>query len=363
MLEPISDKLTPETQAYMKLDNKRTLRLCIKNCILKGVGLGRLKRIFEIFVGATERGYNLKTMDLDAINGIISPQDLAAFTKVYRPSFNAGNIQESKRYLKGNPASKGVRWERAMAKSVPVCWITPPGAADGKVFFYIHGGGWCFGSPDTTRAFCTEIALLAKVKVLSVDYRLAPEHPHPAQIDDVSAAYEWLVESGTQPENIVIGGESAGGHLSLLLLDCLKASGQLPAGAVLISPPVDLTFQGAQMFENIPTDPFLGTGGAGIFILNVLRNAKTDYTAAGFAPALLDISGYPPLLLQASTSEILYFNALTLKEMAEAAGVDLTFQTWNGMMHAFEVICRKDVVEVKEANTKIAEFLGRVLTL
>jgi acetyl esterase/lipase len=363
MLEPISDKLTPETQAYAKMDNNRTLKLCIKNCILKGVGLGKLKRIFETFITATEQAYNIKTMDLDATKGAISPEDLAAFTKVYRPSFNAGNIQETKRYLKNNPASKGVKWERAMAKSVPVYWVTPPSAADGKVFFYIHGGGWCFGSPDTTRAFCTEIALLAKVKVLSVDYRLVPEHPHPAQIDDISVAYEWLVESGTKPENIVIGGESAGGHLGLLLLDRLKASGQLPAGAVLISPPVDLTFQNVQMIDNIPTDPFLGTGGAGVFILNLLRNMKIDLTAAGFVPVAFDISGYPPLLLQASTTEVLYFDALTLKEMAEAAGVDITFQTWDGMMHAFAVICRKDVKEVKEANTKIAEFLGKILSL
>jgi len=351
-------------QEYVKLDNKRMLRLCIKYCILKRVSLSRFKKIFETFLAASEKVYNLHTLDLDAVNGTVPPEDIAAFAKVFRNAFNAGGAQETKLYLKATAAAKAVKYEKVMAKNVPVFTITPPGAIEGKELFHIHGGGWMSGTPEMSRAFCTEIALMTKLRVVSVEYRLFPEQPHPAQIEDVAMAYDWLLESGSKPENIVIGGESAGGHLSLLLLNRLKINGNpLPAGAILLSPPIELSFPNSQLFDNIPTDPVLGTNGAGVFLLNMLRGSKVDYTGPEFSPVHFDMTGFPPLLVQASTCEMLYFDALTLRDKAEAAGVDLTLQTWDGVVHAFQVLTRKHYKDVKDANTKIAEFLGKTLSL
>lgn len=367
MLVPALDKLTENMRAYSKLDTRRTMRLAIKYCFMKRVNLFKLRKIFGFIVAATEKAYDMRpsSPDLDVIGGVLSPENLDLIVRAFRYIFDNSAAKETKLYLKTNAGSRDVAFEQVMAGNVPAYWITPPQPVKGKIFFYIHGGGWFVGSPEDSRAFCTEIALATRLRVLSVDYRLYPEHPHPAQIDDVTTAYEWLVNSGINPENIVIGGESAGGHLSLLLLNRLKTDGKLPlpAGAVLISPPIDLSLSNPGFYANIPSDPVLGTNGGGVLILNLLRIAKTDQAGPDFSPVNFDYTSFPPILLQASTCECLYHDAMTLHEKAESAGVDITFQPWDGMLHAFPVGTRQQYKETKEANSRITEFISKILSL
>jgi monoterpene epsilon-lactone hydrolase len=267
--------------------------------------------------------------------------------------------------MKANPAAKTVNCENVKANTVPACWFTPPHAVDGKVFYYIHGGGWFTGSPAASKDFCMEIALATNLRVFSIDYRMYPAYPHPAQVDDAAQAYDWLVESGITPENIVVGGESAGGHVTILLLNRLKTTRKsMPAGAVLVSPPFDLSFSDPEIYKNIPSDPVLGLSGSGVLIINLLRNTRTDTSSSSdFSPVNFDLAGFPPLLLQASTCEVMYHDAEMLRDKAQLAGVDITFQAWDGMIHAFPVGARKEYKEVKEANAKIAEFICKVLSI
>ena len=131
-----------------------------------------------------------------------------------------------------------------------------------------------------------------------------------------------------------------------------------------MSPPIDLSFTNPDLLANIPSDPVLGLSGAGIVIINMLRNAKTEMTGpSGFSPLEFDVTGFPPMLLQVSTCEALYSDATIFRAKAESAGVKITFQAWNGMLHAFQVGAGKQIKEVKEANAKVAEFTREILAL
>jgi len=365
MLKPELEKLTPDMQKYSELDRRRVLKHTLAYCIKKRVNVLKLLKIYNQILSATEKGYKSGTLDLEAVGGVVSENQMKLIARVFLDVINMACADESKQYVKDNPAAKDVTCKNITASNVPACWFTPPQTIEGKVFYYIHGGGWFTGSPAASSDFCTEIALTTKLRVLSIDYRMYPEHPHPAQIDDVAMVFDWLLDSGITPENIVVAGDSAGGHLVLLLLDRLKRAGKsMPAGAVLMSPPFDLSFSNPEILKNIPSDPVLGLSGAGILIINLLRNAKTNTTSSSdFSPVSFDMTGFPPILLQASTSEILYPDAKALREKAESAGVDITFHTWDGMIHAFQVGARKQYKEVKEANMKIAEFISKVLSL
>jgi acetyl esterase/lipase len=355
-------KLTKHMKNYDKMIGRRTIWLVIKFCLARRVSLLKLLNIQRRLLAATKRAYKSGATSLDAIDGNVSPQEASLVISLFRPVFELTTAQETKRYLKTRPGARNVTFEPVMTGRMRAYWITPPNASTERTFFYIHGGGWSIGSAEAVRIFCTEIAMTAGIRVLSVDYRLYPEHPHPAQIDDVFEAYEWLVNSGTSPENIVIGGESAGGHLSLLLLNRLKVAGlPVPAGAVLISPPFDLLLSGQEAFANIPTDPTVN-GGGGVLGINLLHHAGTD-SDPSFIPITFDLAGFPPILLIASATECLYYDAVKLNDKANSAGISIEFQAWEGALHAFPVTTRMDFKETKEANSKIIDFINSKLSL
>ncbi len=229
---------------------------------------------------------------------------------------------------------------------------------------YTHGGGWFTGSPKASRAFCAAIAVGAKVRVFSPAYRFYPEHAHPAQIDDVTGAYKWLLGLGVAASNIVIGGESAGAHLTLLLLLRAKREGlPLPAGAVVMSPPTDMTMSGPSIFPNMPTDPVLGTSGMGVVIQNLVVQAKTDPKDPGFSPLFADLSGLPPLLVQVSSSESLYSDSTRLVEKVKASGGDATLQEWSGLQHAFQMTVSRRSKVAEEACDKVVAFVRQHLQI
>jgi monoterpene epsilon-lactone hydrolase len=155
-------------------------------------------------------------------------------------------------------AAPDVTFTPVDAGGVPAEWIVPPGAAEGRVLLYLHGGGYVVGSVDIYRDLISRLARAAGARALGVDYRLAPEHPFPAAVEDATAAYRWLVSRGTDPAHIAVAGDSAGGGLTLATLIALRDGGDpLPAVAACLSPWVDLEGVGASMTSKAAVDPFV----------------------------------------------------------------------------------------------------------
>lgn len=190
-------------------------------------------------------------------------------------------------------------------------------------FLHLHGGGYVMGDPVGSRGFTTALALAAGVRVVSLDYRLAPEHPYPAAVDDALAAYADLLALGTRPSCIAIGGESAGGGLTIAALLAIRDAGlPMPACAVAMSPWVDLTCAGVSYTSCAARDPLLTRG--------VLLEMADQYLAGQdpcgpyASPVGADLSGLPPLLIQVGADEVLLDDAVALARRAEAAGVTTT---------------------------------------
>lgn len=273
------------------------------------------------------------------------------FRFVVEYSFNA----ELEKY----PISEDVKIKEINAGGVPAEWQIVPGAVDDKVILYLHGGGMVLMSPKTHRALTIEIAQLTKIRVLSVDYRLAPEYSFPAQLEDCINAYKWLLTKGFKAENIVIAGDSAGGNLTLTSLIKLRDDGiQLPAGAVALSPAIDYTDNSETFYKNAKTDPILGD--IGIFWWITAFLAGEDPENPLISPLKADLKGLPPILLQVSTSEMLYDHSTRFADRAKTAGVDVTLQEWKDTIHVFQGFGLHDLPEAKEAIIKIAEFIQQL---
>jgi monoterpene epsilon-lactone hydrolase len=354
MLQLDAVKLTPETQAIVKEDARRGIKYILSYFLTHAVNMFKVKQTMDHVLSINERAYQAKTLDLQQIDGVVPIDELTKLIRVFRHVTAKSAAADFKQYR----FPEGMQVDKVDAGGVPAEWLSIPGADPGKVFFYTHGGGWFTGSPKESRGLCAAIASVTKMRVFSPDYRLLPDHQHPAQIDDVMTAYKWLLGTGIKPGNVIVGGESAGAHLTLLLLQRLRDAGMTaPAGACLLSPPFDLSFTGESLFPNMVTDPVLGTSGTGIIIKNLLHHAKTSTSDPGFSPILGELHGFPPLLVQVSSSECLYSDATRLVEKAKAAGVDVTLQAWNGVTHAFQLTVTRNLPEAVDACNKIATFI------
>ena len=249
----------------------------------------------------------------------------------------------------------GVRIVPVRAGSVPGEWVTPKHAGADKVLLYLHGGAWVMGSPRTHRALVAGLARGAGVRALSLGYRLAPEHPYPAPLDDCVAAYDWLLAQGIDPGRIVVAGDSAGGNLALALLLRLRDAGTpLPAGAVLLSPATDLGLGGASHVTRKELDPFLAKADLGTFI--AAYAGAQDPRDPYLSPLGADLHGLPPLLIHVGDHEVLLDDAVRLGERARAAGVEERTVVWPGMMHVFQVFA-PFLPEARRANREIAAFI------
>jgi acetyl esterase/lipase len=213
-------------------------------------------------------------------------------------------------------------------------WITPPRLEDGPVVLYLHGGGYVSGSPRTHRLITTQIARIAGARVLAVDYRLAPEHPYPAALADAWAAYWWLLTQGVFSSDIIIAGDSAGGGLAIALALALRdANMPLPAGVIGLSPWLDLALEGesVQCGESVDyLNPRVLKGCAQLYL-----NGSDLHTPLA-SPLYADLQGLPPLLVQASTSELLVDDSRRFAERARAAGVAIELQLWDDLVHVFQ---------------------------
>jgi monoterpene epsilon-lactone hydrolase len=238
---------------------------------------------------------------------------------------------------------------------IPVVSVEAAGADHAKVIFYLHGGAYAIGTAASSVGLASGLARRAGARLVSVDYRLAPEHPHPAAIDDAVAAYRGLLDSGVAASAIAIAGESAGAGLAAATLVALKHAGiPQPTGAVLMSPWADLTLSGDSISAKAAVDPALTPEG--------LRRRAIDYVADGdrtadlVSPIFADLTRLPPLLIQAGSHEILLDDATRLAARAATADVAVTLEVTPGVPHVFQAFAAM-LDEGDAALTSAGQFL------
>ena len=249
----------------------------------------------------------------------------------------------------------GVTVRPGRLDDVPGEWIVPRSALDGRVLLYFHGGGFLFCSPATHRAMIARLAKAAGTPAFSVDYRLAPEHPFPAALEDCTAAYRGLLRSGIPARRIVVAGDSAGGNLALVLLLALrKAGGEPPAAAVGLSPVTDFTFSGESSRKKAGIDPIFPAGSLRSLSVEILDGyiGSGDVSNELISPLLGDWRGMPPILLHVGEDEVLLDDSVRLAKRVRAAGGRGECVVWDGMWHVFQVFAPF----LPEANRSIAQI-------
>ena len=278
-----------------------------------------------------------------------------------RPRPESQTVEESRagfEQLAGMfPLADDVKAEAVDAGGVPAEWVRVPESREDRVVFYVHGGGYVIGSLDTHREVVSRIGRAAQARVLNVDYRLAPEHPFPAAVEDATTAYRWLLGTGVEAGRVVIAGDSAGGGLTLATLLALRDAGDpLPAAGVCLSPWVDLEGTGASAQPGGADDPLLELEGLLEMGRHYAPGDKARHPHA--APLYADYQGIPPLLIQVGTRELLLDDAKRVAERARAANVDVELETWEGLIHVWQLF-GPNVPESVEAVDKIGEFIRK----
>ena len=273
-----------------------------------------------------------------------------------RPS-SAPSWEQSRKSMESfaRPADADVLCTAVDAGGVPAEWVVGPGSEGGPVLLYLHGGGYTAGSIVTHRQLAGWLSKASGARVLVLDYRLAPEHPHPAAVEDAVAAYQWLLARGTSAARIVIGGDSAGGGLTAATLLALRDRGiALPAAGLLLSPWTDLTGSGDSMTSRASIDPMVG--GSGLVNMSRAYVPQGDLKAPLASPLFADLKGLPPLLIHVGTHETLFDDSTRFDAAARSVDVDVTFEAWNGQVHVFHMFAWL-VPEAKEAIAKIGAFV------
>jgi len=236
-------------------------------------------------------------------------------------------------------------------------WFVPTASAAGVVL-YMHGGAYVLGSVASHGEFLARLANTTKAKILAINYRLAPEHPFPAALEDAVSAYRWLLAQGLSPSDLVLAGDSAGGGLVIAALITLRDDGApLPAGTICISPWVDLALTGASVRRKAHLDPILTP--ASLETSARLYAAGHALTSPAISPLYAALDGLPPLMILAGTDELLEDDAIRIAEKARLAGVAVTLEDWEGMFHVFPIT--PFLPESQQALEHIAEFIASSL--
>lgn len=255
---------------------------------------------------------------------------------------------------RGPGAPRDIQLVPASASGVPCEWVIPPNGEKRRVILYLHGGGWIMGWGNAHRRMVAQLDTVCDARALAVDYRLAPENPFPAALDDCVAAYRWLLQSGVSPGNIVIAGDSAGGNLTLTTMLVLRESGDpLPAAAVCLSPAADLSPD--QRLPSAGGTTVMLRGRAGR-IMAESYVANQDPCQPLISPVYADLRGLPSLLIHVGGDEFLRESAVRFAERARAADVDVTLKVWPGMWHVWHIFS-PGLPEAKEAIAHIGDFV------
>jgi monoterpene epsilon-lactone hydrolase len=264
-----------------------------------------------------------------ALDGILrqGPLDLEADVPTLRAAFNA--------LMAYVPVASDVDQKPTTIGGVSAVEVTIRGTDAANVILYFHGGVYVIGSAATSVPLVSDLARRTGAKAVTLDYRLAPEHPYPAAVEDAQAAYRGLLEQGIDPGQIALAGDSAGGGLAVAALLALRDAGTpLPSCAYLMSPYADLTLSGETFLEKQALDPILTPVGVRLRVPDYVAGA--DASDPHISPVFGDLRGLPPLLIQAGSHEILLSDALRLAARAATADVPVTLEITPGVPHVFQ---------------------------
>jgi acetyl esterase/lipase len=251
--------------------------------------------------------------------------------------------------------------EAVSANGVEAEWIVSPDAPRDKAILYLHGGGFRLGSVASHRDLIARIADASGCRVLAINYRLAPEHRFPAAIEDALAAYQWMQDQGTKPDDIVLVGDSAGGNLALAAMLSLRQRGlPLPVAAALMSPWTDLTASGASYASRAEADPIHQRKMVLALAKNYLGD-DGDPRDPLASPLFADLAGLPPLMIQVGDRETVRDDSIQLAERARAASVEVELQSWDGMIHVFQMF--PELAEAQRAIGSLSGFLRKHLRI
>ena len=250
-----------------------------------------------------------------------------------------------------------VKQTNVSAGGVPAEWLDAPQARADRAVLYLHGGGYVLGSVGSHRDMIARLSAAAGARALGLNYRLAPEHPFPAAVDDALAAYRFLLDQGLLPERIAIAGDSAGGGLTAATLVAIRERGlPRPAAGVLLSPWVDLEGLGESMNGGVADDPMVGKDLVAVMGAAYLAGQSPRTPLA--APLHASLRGLPPLFIQVGRREVLLDDALRLAQKAQREGVEVTLEVWPGMIHVWQIFA-SDLEEAREAVTRIGDYLKK----
>jgi acetyl esterase/lipase len=261
--------------------------------------------------------------------------------------------------LTQSPVAPGVVFEEQTTGGLPATWCIPSQAVKDQVLLYLHGGGYVIGNSRGYRPMGSEFASRLRTRVLIPDYRLAPENPFPAALEDAVKVYRSLLDAKVPPKSIVLAGDSAGGGLTVATMAAIRDAGlPLPAGAAAISPWADLEVNSDSFISKAKEDPLIEADGLRGMAAAYLGSASPKNPSA--SPIYTNFAGLPPLLIQVGSAEILLDDATRLAARAGAAGVKVRLDIWPEMFHVWHVSAAV-LDEAREALDDAAAFLKALL--
>ena len=288
----------------------------------------------------------------DMIDQILrnAPFDLGGDVAVQRPLLE--------QMLTAHPLPADVRMTTGELGGVPVIFIDIDGVEPRGTIFLAHGGGFALGSARGLAGLASDLARKTGMRAVSVDYRLAPEHPYPAALQDVTAAYRALLERAGGAERVVVSGKSAGGNLAIELLIAGKSEGlTMPAAALLFSPMTDLTVSGSSYAAKADADPSISARAIRTRVRDYLDGTGTPATDPLVSPVFADLTGLPPLLIQAGSHEVLLDDATSLAVKAAADDVAVVLDITPGVPHVFQAFAAA-LEEGNAALNRAARFIN-----
>jgi epsilon-lactone hydrolase len=257
------------------------------------------------------------------------------------------------------PVTAGTQVSKIDAGGVPGELIATPASRPDRHVLYLHGGGYVTGSPALYRNFTWRIASATRARVLAIDYRLAPEHPFPAALDDAFAACRWLLSGKAEPRRTAVMGDSAGGGLVLALLLKLRDGGhEHPATAVALSPWTDLALTGASLVRNAKSDPMLTVADMRLFAASYLAGADPRLPYA--SPLYGNPAGLPPTLIHVGGDEIVRDDAVRMAEKMHVARCHVEIEVWPRMPHVWHLFAPV-LPEANAAIARIGTFVEQML--
>ena len=252
-----------------------------------------------------------------------------------------------------------VRVDAVDANGVAAEWTTTPGADPGRVIMFLHGGGYISGSLDSHRHMIAQAGREARARTLALGYRLAPEHPFPAALEDAIAGYRFLLSQGLEPKHIAVAGESAGGGLAIATLVSVRDAGlALPACTWCSSPWVDLEASGDSMTTKAPVDPLIQKAYTLELAAAYLNGADPRTPLA--SPIYAELKGLPPMLIQVGSAETLFDDAVRLARVTGAADVRVTLEVWPDMIHAWHLFYQQ-LAAGRHALAAVGAFIRSML--